>query len=92
LTDSGERFFSFNVGSNLSWRSLTPTCPKFSKTSDARSKYEIGESEYLSPVLPNIKEIILLLICSGTLRFLAHMEKGCQRVPYLCTKYLKENA
>jgi hypothetical protein len=42
---------------------LTPTCPKFSKTFDSHSKYEIGESEYINPVLPNIEEIILLLIC-----------------------------
>jgi hypothetical protein len=51
----GRKIFSFNVGSNLSWRYLPPTCPKFCKTSHSCSKYEIRESEYISPVLSNIE-------------------------------------
>ena len=52
----GRTIFSFNVGSNLSWRHLTPTCPKISKTSDSRVRV-IKNGWYCS-----LNQICLLLI------------------------------
>jgi hypothetical protein len=48
---------------------FAPDMPEIFQTSDSRSKYEIRESEYISPVLPNIAVIIRFLISSGTLWF-----------------------
>ena len=48
---------------------FAPNMPEIFQTFDSRSKYEICELEYISPVLSNIAEIIRFPISSGTLWF-----------------------